>query len=60
MRIHAGDSELGASELDGWARKLPHNRKLAECGNGDWGLTICEAAVKRSPPARLDGYDSKA
>lgn len=33
--IHAGDSELTASEMDSWAASLPHKHKLVVCGNMD-------------------------
>lgn len=33
--IHAGDSELTASEMDSWAMSLPHAHKLVVCGNMD-------------------------
>jgi len=33
--IHAGDSELSASEMDNWATSHPHSHKIAVCGNMD-------------------------
>lgn len=36
--IHAGDSELTASEMDAWASRLPHKHKVAVCGNMDYRL----------------------
>lgn len=44
--IHAGDSELSATEMDAWAGELPHAHKLVVCGNMDYRLKRGQGELK--------------